>query len=158
MGVSTDGQISFGISFDEDFEFPWNEDKYEGDIQEWWLDVTGFKPKWYPYTPDGDYKDGADSEDPRIGQYHDEKSQWLAENPLPVEEIIHCSYDYPMYIIAALHTYKNANRGYPISFEPSELKVDEDRKKDLIDFCEEYLDLSEVEDKEPKWWLSSLMG
>ena len=27
MGVSTDGQICFGISFGEDFEFPW--DAYE---------------------------------------------------------------------------------------------------------------------------------
>ncbi|KKM61996.1 hypothetical protein LCGC14_1526060, partial [marine sediment metagenome] len=28
MGVSTNGQICYGIMFDEDTEFPWDEDKY----------------------------------------------------------------------------------------------------------------------------------
>ena len=31
MGLSTDGEISFGIVFDEGFEFPW--DEYDYDIE-----------------------------------------------------------------------------------------------------------------------------
>ena len=32
MGVSTDGQICYGIVFEEGHEFPWASDEYEKDI------------------------------------------------------------------------------------------------------------------------------
>ena len=38
MGVSTDGQISFGILLDEGVETPWDDEKYAFDIEKWWVD------------------------------------------------------------------------------------------------------------------------
>ena len=45
MGTSTDGRINYGILFEEDFQFPWDEDeKYDGDIEQWWMyKVHGYK-------------------------------------------------------------------------------------------------------------------
>jgi len=36
MGVSTDAQISFGVMFPEGYEFPWEKDEYDWDINTWW--------------------------------------------------------------------------------------------------------------------------
>ena len=59
MVQSTDGQLSYGVVFDEDFEFPWDAEKWEGDIEEWWRDVKGFSnPMYYPFDQEGDYEPG----------------------------------------------------------------------------------------------------
>ena len=42
MGVSTDGQICFGIAFEECTEFPWDSEEYDGDIDAWWLSLSSF--------------------------------------------------------------------------------------------------------------------
>lgn len=39
MSQSTNGQITYGIPFPEGFQFPWNDEKYEFSIQEWWTAV-----------------------------------------------------------------------------------------------------------------------
>ena len=54
MGMSTDGEIHYGIKFDEDFVFPWNTDEFEYDIEEWWQEVGGFQPLFQLYDADGD--------------------------------------------------------------------------------------------------------
>jgi hypothetical protein len=36
MGISTNGSICYGILFDEDFEFPWDDEENEGYIEDWW--------------------------------------------------------------------------------------------------------------------------
>jgi len=64
MGTTTNGVICYGIQFDEDTEFPWNDKEYEGenydgDIDRWWLyDVLGFKHSFEIYGDDGNYIDG----------------------------------------------------------------------------------------------------
>lgn len=47
MGVSTDGQLSYGVVIKEDYELPWENTLHNGDIDDWWLDVRGFKPMVY---------------------------------------------------------------------------------------------------------------
>ena len=36
MGISTDGQICFGVLFEEGYEFPWDCEEYAYDIYIWW--------------------------------------------------------------------------------------------------------------------------
>jgi len=56
MGVSTDGQICYGICVDE-IELPWDE-SYDGDIESWWtFEVLGFKHSFELFTEEGDWID-----------------------------------------------------------------------------------------------------
>lgn len=152
MGTSTDGQISYGVEIEEGYEFPWDE---HGDMEEWWQEINGYAPDWCPFTEDGDYKEGVERGDPRISEYFDHKREWMKKNPLPVEIVVHCSYDYPMYIIAVPGTVLKNSRGYPEEFKPWELEVTGIETLDLIEFCTkhsiEYIG-------EPAWRLTSLWG
>jgi len=55
MGISTNGQLHFGIKFEDGFEFPWDFDDEmksswrSDDIEHWWREVNGFiNPKFNP--------------------------------------------------------------------------------------------------------------
>jgi len=155
MGVSSDGLIAFGIPFEEDFQFPWNE-KYEGDIDAWWLEVCGFKPTLYPYTDEGEYIEGYTE---KIGNdYYEEKRAFRNEHPLPIEQRNYSCDSYPTYMLCIEDSVISASRGYPEVINPENLAGDEelgDWEKILTDFCEKY----EIEmPSEPKWYLFSYMG
>lgn len=132
MGVSSDGEISYGIVFEEGYEFPWDAD-YDGDPEEWWIS------KVLQLI----YKDYA------------EMHAILKDNPLPFQLVNYCSGEYPMYILAVPGTLKSAYRGSPKSFTLDELQVDEEASKKLIAFCEEY---GLEGESEIGWTLSSYMG
>lgn len=36
MGMSTDGQLCFGICFEDGFEFPWDNEEFDNSIERWW--------------------------------------------------------------------------------------------------------------------------
>ena len=132
MGVSTDGIIAFGIQFD-DGELPWSG---HDDIEEWWNQETGFK--------------GSANSD----SYYDDIRAHQQKNPMPVEVVWHCSYDYPMFILSLPNKSINACRGYPTEFKPEDLTVTEAELKVLKDFCEKY----DIEYTEPKWVVCSMWG
>lgn len=132
MGVSTDGEICYGIIFEDEYEFPWDID-HEGDPEMWWISEI------LKLTYNG---------------YH-EKKAILKDNPLPFELVNYCSGEYPMYILAVPGTVKRASRGNPTSFTLDELKVDEAASNKLVEFCKEH-DLTG--DSEIGWILSSYMG
>lgn len=132
MGVSSDGEISYGIVFEEGYEFPWDVD-HDGDPDEWWIS------KVLQLI----YKDYA------------EMHAILKDNPLPFQLVNYCSGEYPMYILAVPGTLKSAYRGSPKSFTLDELQVDEEASKKLIAFCEEY---GLEGESEIGWTLSSYMG
>lgn len=156
MGVSTNGVICYGIEFDEDTSFPWDDEKYEGDIDNWWLHgVIGFKPAVEIYGEDGNYIDGKEPSDEVLDAYYAEKRAAEDANPLPVELVNYCSADYPMYIIAVPSTIKRALRGYPTWFEPAALTVTDEEKASLLAFCNTH---GIVTLAEPSWWLSSYWG
>lgn len=156
MGVSTNGVICYGIQFDEDTEFPWNDDKYEGDIDSWWLhSVVEFKPSLEIYGEDGNYIDGKVPSDEVINAYYAERRAAENANPLPIELVNYCSANAPMYIVAVPSTIKRALRGYPTWFEPTALTVTDEEKAALIAFCEAH---GIVTLEEPMWWLSSYWG
>jgi len=153
MGVSTDGQLSFGVTFEEGFEFPWDFD-HNGDIESWWLDVRGFLPSVpRPWTKDGDYAPGFIKSDPRITEWLSQKSTWLKANPIPVEVVNYCSGDYPLYLLATRHTENY--RGYPKKIDPHAML---DTRRDA-ERLKKFMDEWGIEnDQEPAWWLSSYWG
>lgn len=163
MGQSTDGQICFGVAFPEGFEFPWDVDeKADGDIEEWWKNLKGFKPLFEMWDEHGDYKDGKEPSDAEKKKYYDHKDKWEEENPVPISLVNYCSGDCPMYMIAVTTSLKKNNRGYPEAFEPSKLTVTPDEIRVLKEFMEKYIPFEDIEDKEfdpePKWYLSSYWG
>lgn len=162
MGVSTDGQICFGIPFEEDYIFPWDNEKYEGDFDEWYLyEICGYKNPFELYNDKGEYIDGKKPLKDKILEYHDTKSNFSKEYPSPIELVNYCSGDCPMYIIAIPRSFKSNSRGYPKVFDPKELTVTDEEKQNLIDFCEKYCKPTEdtcceFPKVEPEWCLSSL--
>jgi len=158
MTVSTDGQLCYGVAFEEGFEFPWDDygDDY-GNIEEWWKDVKGFAPVSVdPYDDKGNYVKGFNSRSPEVRAYHDERKAWEKANPLPVTLVNYCTHDDPSYILAAPDKSYTAKRGYPQAINLVEMQdnIEEDRAK-LIQFLEEF----EIEyDEDPDWLLSGYWG
>lgn len=163
MGVSTDGQISFGISFPEEYTFPWSDDRWGGDENEWWIvGVRRYKPPFQLYDESGEYIDGVKPSEEKISEFYRHKRDFKKENPMPVEIVRHCSYDYPMYIIAAPGTHIKNSRGYPEIFEPEKMSVTKKQIDDVIEFCEKYCapkdKYDEFPEMKPHWYLTSMWG
>lgn len=127
MGVSC--ELCFGILFEEYFEFPWNDEKYEGDEEKWWEHVAGFVPSFFPYDEHGEYQEGVDSEDPRVDLYYAERTEWYKHNPFPVTINICGSYDAHETLLCA------PDIGYSGSWEDSEVvDIQELRASKLMEF------------------------
>lgn len=161
MGVSTDGEISFGFVFEEGFAFPWDCEESEGkpwhgSLDDWWRHVNGFEHKLPdPYDEHGNYKPGFSKDSPGLHEYHQEAIDWDRANPLPVNEVNYCSGDYPMYMLAVPDVGLTARRGCPEVITEGTLTVREQQKSALIEFCKKY---GITTDGEPKWWLTSYWG
>ncbi len=151
--------------FDEGFEFPWDADEFDGDIEEWWKHVNGYdNPHYCPFTEAGEYKDDAPvtvdqfgqksvkHDDPRVSAYYEYRRKWMSSNPVPIEVVNYCSGDCPMYVLAVKHI--ECSRGYPQEIDPALLEVTDDDKQRLRDFLERF----DIEADEPKWWLTSYWG
>jgi hypothetical protein len=155
MGVSTDGQICFGVAFDEGFEFPWDAEQFDGDPQRWWRSVNGYSnPNWDPFDEHGNYKPGVTHDDPRRKTFWQHGWDWDKANPVPIILVNYCSGDVPMYIVAVPGPNLSCSRGYPEAFDPSTLTVTEEAAV-LTEFLTKY----EIEfEGPPKWYLSSYWG
>ncbi len=155
MGLSTDGEISYGVRLEDDVELPWDEE-YGGDIDNWWLyEVLEYIETESPFDENGEYKNGVRDE-ALIKRWRNEKSAFEDSHPkCPYQLVNVCSGDYPNYILAISGTVKTANRGYPKQFNPSALIVTSEQTQALIDFCKKYKIQTEAE---PSWYLSSYMG
>ncbi len=161
MSTSTNGEISFGILFDEGFEFPWQDEDGNDEIEDWWRKVNGFVDVHQPWTPEGEWAEGFSENDPRYQEYRDARSAWGKAHPLPIELVNCCSCDCPQYILAYPGSVKTAYRGSPVEIGV-ELDIDPNAAASLVEFCKkygiehdpEYSDLDMV----PKWWLSSYWG
>ena len=155
MGVSTNGVISFGVPCEEDYEFPWDADEFEGDIEEWWRKENGFEDVHNPWTPEGNYADGWEKDDPRFDEYYGRRRDWLKANPVPVEPENYCSGECPMYAITVVGVGLSCRRGYPEAFDPASLAVTDEQVEALKSFLEKY----EIEyEGEPRWLLTSYWG
>jgi len=155
MSVSTNGIIRYGVVCEEGAEFPWDNEKYDYDIEIWWLEINDYKPLYKPFTEEGEYAEGWASRDPRFDEYFDHKSEWLKNNPIPVDIENYCSDGCPMYAIIVPEIGLRCSRGYPESFDPLNLTVTEKQKTELLEFLEKY----NIEyETEPSWLLMSYWG
>lgn len=155
MTVSTDGQICYGILFDEDFKFPWD-DGYDG-IDDWWvMGARGFKPSVEIYDEAGEYLNGVRPSDAVYDAYWKERHEFEAAFPCPVSLVNACSHKYPIWILTVEATEKRAHRGFPVTFVPTELVATDAMREALLNFCKEYH--IDIGDKTPQWWLSSYWG
>jgi len=151
MGQSTNGQICYGIMFEEDTEFPWDDVGEE----DWWLNVKGFRHSFQLFDASGNYLNGVEPTEEQSDIYWGERSKFLEDNPLPVSLVNYCSGECPMWIIAVPDTVRYNYRGYPKAFNPSDLTVADQSVAALLDFCKQY-DIPI--DSEPAWYLSSYWG
>jgi hypothetical protein len=155
MSVSTDGQICRGILFEEEFEFPWDHEMYQGDEEHWWRDINGYKPPLELYDAKGEYLNGVKPSDDQIKTYYNAQKKFMEENHLPFEKVNAQSGEYPLWILAVPGSCKTASRGYPEELDISKLTVDDEKENKLVKFCQKHFPAAELD---VKWYLSSYWG
>lgn len=161
MTTSTDAQICFGIRLhaDEDGEWshlPWEGEPYYGDMEEWWCRaVQGYKNPFELYDETGEYIDGIEPPKEKRDEYYNQWREFKKSHPLPVKLVNACHIDYPEWILST-GVYMEANRGYPIMFDPALLVFTREQYKLLIDFCATHK--IDIGSEQPQWWLSSYWG
>ncbi len=169
MGVSTDGQICFGVAFPEGFEFPWDAEQFGDDFETWWREaVCGYKPPFQIYDEHGEYIGGKKPSQSRIDEFIEHRSKFEKQHPVPVKLVNYCSHECPMYIIAVPSSCLENSRGYPEEIQPGNLKVSEADVESLKKFLKEHVpvkpeDLEYVDKRfdktmTPRWYLSSYWG
>lgn len=131
MGASTNGQICYGIVFEEDHEFPWDAEPFNGDLNQWWLKQIGFVPKNNSY---------------------EEECAALLKHPVPIALVNYCSDTCPMYMVAIPASCTSALRGYPERITQDTLNLPCNWAQELVAFCDRF-DLHYSEG--PGWYLSS---
>ncbi len=166
MGVSTDGQICFGIVFPEGFEFPWDDPKFDGEIEEWWRSIHGYKEPFKLYDG-GEYVGGVKPSREKIDEWYEHHHAWDENHPVPIEIVNYCSGDCPMYILAVRDTIREAARGYPSEIEPTQMLVEDEKLIAFNSFIENHIkrlihkwnsDEYNEDDQimgNPRWYLSS---
>ena len=155
MTTSTNGVISFGVVCKEDTEFPWEEDPWEEDLEDWWRGVNGFKALHEPYTPEGEYAEGWSGDDPRLKEMWEQQRKWDEQNPIPVELENYCSDSYPMYAFVVPSVGYKCFRGYPEKLDQRQLTVTVKQQEDLLKFLQTY---NIPYEDEPTWLLTSYWG
>lgn len=152
MGTSTNGQLCYGVAFEEDFEFPWG----ENGIEDWWAyTVCEFKPSLELFDSGGNYLNGRKPSKTELNSYFEERRAFDAAHPLPVTLVNYCSGDYPMYAVAVPSTVRTARRGSPTAVDPTSLVVTDDEHATLLKFLADHgIEAPEA----PAWLLTSYWG
>ncbi|TKC54027.1 MAG: hypothetical protein E5Y05_00220 [Mesorhizobium sp.] len=130
MGVSSDGILVYGIPCEED-ALPEFLEEFEGDFDEYLESISGL-PKW-----------GEPG--------HDFAAQRAFRDACPVDFVAHCSYDYPMYIIAVRAAQYRNSRGSVT--EPDTFDVPLEKLHAFTNWCTE----RGITGK-PRWCLVSMYG
>lgn len=163
MGVTTNGIICFGISYPEDYEFVWDKKPYD-EIDDWWLrEIQGYKNPFEIYNEKGGWLNGVTASESRKDEYYNVKREFeKTMEPLPVELVIHCSFDYAMYMVSVKGSVIEAYRGSPKVFNPKTMEIPTNDVLNLIEFCDKYCkpigEYDEPVKLEPHWYLCSLWG
>lgn len=132
MGTSTDAILCFGFPVgEEDQPHEWLED-CEGDFDKFLNKLSGMPEYGEP------------------GHSFDDQRKF--RESCPAEMVMHCSYDYPMYILCVQGTETRAWRGSPK--EVPNLYVYEGDISAFKSWCE----ANEIEYQDPKWYLCRYVG
>ena len=159
MGTSTDGQLSFGVVFEEGYEFPWDADQYGGDLDEWWQSISGYDNPHKPFNEHGEWNPGVTRESQVYKDYSAYRKKWKEENPNPigcdgpVELVNYCSDGCPMYLLLSKHY--SAKRGHPENVDVDTLRNTDEAYQALAEFLDRF-DIHTEDD--PQWWLTSYWG
>lgn len=162
MGTSTDGQICYGIQFEEGYSFPWLKKEYDNEIGVWWLyKVHGYKDPCQLFDAEGNFVEGRKPSEAVIEAHFTARDKARSEYPLPVVEMNYCSGSSPMYILAIPSSVLCNSRGFPVVFSPAKLQVSTEETAALIAFCRRYCQPREGEEfpaMKPRWYLTSYWG
>lgn len=142
MGTSTDAILAFGINLDEDLP-----EKFRAAVMDPDNEFPEFsrlicREAGIEELAEGSSEEAVDAHYQRVRE---------AEDKYPLALISHCSYEYPLYVLAVARTETRARRGSPQEINPSTLAVTDEQIKALREFCERY----DIEYTEPTWLLFS---
>lgn len=142
MGVSTDAIIAFGFDLGEEtpsFLKPNGDDESSIEFEEFVTNEAGIN-----------YPDGFRYGTPEYTAYSEARDAAL--KACPVDVVMHCSYDYPMYFLAVRGTEVNASRGNPKKVEQQQ--IDFTAVGAMREWCKNH----GVEWQEPAWHIFSMWG
>lgn len=154
MGVSTDGQLCYGVLLEEGCELPWDA---MDDYELWWRSVNGYErvvPLEELYADDGQRASTFTQE--RLEQQWAHQKEWGAANPMPFEVVNVCSEDYPIWMLAVRGTVHRAWRGDPKEIEPAMLELDSEAWEAFDEAMRKHL--PDVSLERAGWYLSSYWG
>lgn len=155
MTVSTDALLCYGIAFGEDTVFPWQTGDPDWEILDWWRDLLGFRHSFEMFDEEGAWIGGKEWPQERQDAYFNEVRTFDLEHPtLPVEVVMHCSYNHSMFILAVPGSLRRATRGDPTEIDLEKLFVMPDKVDPLVAFCNAH----GIEVSQPRWWLASMWG
>lgn len=130
MGVSNDACMFYGFAVGEDETLPeWMGD-FE-DFDDWAIEAMGLD------IPADDYS-----------------ARRKAAETCPAELFMHCSYDYPMYVLGVRGAEHRSSRGELTEITAETLAVDPKKVAAFRAFCEKH----GIEYEEPKWLMGSMNG
>ena len=140
MGVSSDGILVFGFEIESD-------EYGDGGYPDFLIDTNGDDS-----TIDFDdfvlEKAGYDGH----GCDYDAKRKVI--EACPADLTMHCSYDFPMYILAVRGTEIRASRGHPTKITQEQLSISQER----IDAFKKWCVSVGILHQEPEWILCSMYG
>jgi hypothetical protein len=137
MGISSDGLLIYGFDLGIEDEQPFSELLADNEEFDDFIANEAGIEGWTENAKDDYWK-----------RYRE------AVEACPVELHIHCSYDYPMYVLGVRGANFTAYRGDPTIIEKDAFNISEDKIKAAKEWCEKY----KIEWQEPKWVLCSLYG
>ncbi len=156
------GIICYGIKFEEGYPFPWENDKYGGDHEGWWLhEACKYKPPFDLYGPDGAYLSNIIQPGLMVEAYFVALRKFQEENPFPVEIGNYWSGERPMYILSKCYYTMKNSWGCEEPFLPVPLEARKGERWHLINFCKEYCQLprknkvNKFPAMSPQWHLSN---
>jgi hypothetical protein len=151
MGISSDGQICYGVLLEEESEdFPWGNREFE---KWYYCDILKFKHSFEAYDKEGNQL--VEMTDKKISAYWKEYYDFQKKNTLPLTLTYYCSYDYPLFILAIQETVIRCARGDAIELAlPFDAKPEWDKL--LTNFILDY-SIPTIDGK-CSWWLTSLYG
>lgn len=140
MGISSDGQLSFGVPVGEEDEPPAFMEGFE-DFEDFVLAEKGY-PEWHQGMTDDE-----------SSNYWDGKRKILEAYPVRLE--MYCSYDYPMYLLIpnVEQAHMTVRRGYLTSFHALP-----QISSSAIQAMKAWCDSHGVDCGDPQWHLSSMYG
>jgi hypothetical protein len=152
MGMDASATISFGMEFEEDFEFPWEDQ----DIDDWWIKELGFEPSKEVFDENGNYNEGMTKKD--SDDYFKEIGEFLENHPCPIIDIRCGSYDNHSTVIAIPSSciYGDWESGVNID-TLEDFILDNENLNSYYEFMNKYF-LDEFMNQKPRWILTCFWG